>query len=134
MGDGTLQTGTVAEVVSFADPLTIGNQPGNDPYDGGTLVFGPQTHTSTTSILGSGTVDAIFAPQGSAYFIDGDPKAALTFTTTGPVNTVTFGGTISQAGVAYPIATMSVTVVPEPSAVMLLGGLSLAALCRRVVA
>ncbi len=132
MAAGTLITSSVMEDTRFVEPVALGVQPGNDPYAGG-VVYGPQTYTPTTSVLGTGTVDAIFAPQGSTLLSTPGPFAAFRFTTLGPANTVTFGGVAAQGGQLFTLPTLSVTVVPEPSAlaIVTLAGLGLLGYVRR---
>ncbi|MGI9428028.1 MAG: PEP-CTERM sorting domain-containing protein [Bythopirellula sp.] len=110
--DGSLQAGTIAVDGDFMETIsgTVISNPGDDPYTGG-ISIGPQDYTGVASQLGqAGNYDAIFAPLGSTYFTTGGAKDALTFTTTGTSNTVTFGGIIAQDDTLFNIATDSVSV------------------------
>lgn len=108
--------------------------PGNDPYSG-MVEVGPQTYSDVLSFLGSGNVDAIFAPLGSTIFTSGGPKLALSFSTTAAGDTLTFGGLVTQAGQGFTAPTTSVAAIPEPASVTLamLGLVVAASIARRRV-
>lgn len=113
VADTTLQAGTLDVNEDFMETINsvVITNPGNDPY-AGDIVEGAQTYAGVSSVLDTGTVDAIFAPLGSTYFTSGGDKEALSFTTTGTDGSVTFGGLIAQAGTLFDIDTDTVPVGP----------------------
>jgi len=118
---GTLLPGSVVVDPSFMETIggTIIVNPGNDPY-AGAVVTGYQTYSGVDSELGSGSIDAIFAPLGSTFFTSGGPKAAIYFSTAGTTGSVTYGGLVAQAGSLFRVQTQSVS-VPEPASLLLVG-------------
>lgn len=105
IADGTLNAGSVTVSGDFMETIngTPIVNPGNDPYIAA-ISTGITTHSSVAAVLGTGTVDAIFAPLGSTFFTSATSQLAISFTTTS-ADDVTFGGLAAQDGQVFTLAT-----------------------------
>ncbi|QDU57077.1 PEP-CTERM sorting domain-containing protein [Aeoliella mucimassa] len=116
MPTGSLIASSVMYHLPFDTELS-----GFDPYTGDSIAFGTQVHPATTSVMGTGTVDAFFTTVGSDVIKPGDTLPTITFSTTLDGSIVTHGGIAAQAGMEFTIPPATSRAVPEPSTLVLAG-------------